>query len=143
MKISKINLIPVKPEEEYKWLFDQVMQQVKPVIPWLNKYGDKYEHEVPWEEKFFEAPKYFLFRVKIGAVGRINTVEDAIRLGLESTISATQIHFTSYALFFIFRIARARRKEHVFIKKLNGWIDNAINNKHPNSRFLELYNAYT
>lgn len=140
VKIKKINLIPVSSNQEINYLLDKVMKDLKDLRVVIDRYGEKYDHDTPWKKAYLSDSKFYLYRVQIGAIGRINTCEDAARLGLVAKMPAKTNHFTSNALYYVYRIARQYRRQLLYIKKLNGWLNSFLDGTNVNSRFLEIYN---
>ena len=139
VKTIKVNLLPVPKRQEELHLLEEVMKEITPIREILNDWGKKYDHEIPWQETFFENPKFYLYRVTIGAVGRINTCEYAARLGLIDKIPATTHHFTSLGLYLVYRIARQARRRYNYLKRLNKYMQGFINGKkdsYESLRFL-------
>jgi len=139
-KVLKVNLIPVRKNQEVGYLLDQTLKLIAPIRKLIDDYGSQYIHETPWNKKFLEDPKFYLYRAKLGIVGRITNCEDAIRLGLVAKIPAQSCHFTCMALYHIYRIARQQRRQFLYLKQLNVWMNNFIQDKNVNSRFLSTYN---
>ena len=136
-KIISINLMPVAKASEVAHLTKLVLDRLRPIVGIFDSYGKNYDHEEPWKRKYAEDAKFWLYRVDIGAVGRINTVEDAVHLGVTSKVPAKTRYFTSAALYFVWRIAKQQRRQYEYVRHLNDWTNNHLNKKVPNSRFLE------
>ena len=122
-KYEKVRIIPVKETSEVSWLITKIKKEFKDIIPIIDKLGRKYDHEIPWCDRFLADAKNALKRVTIGAIGRVNTCEDAIKLGVINKIPAKTHHFTSTALYYMFRIARQKRREVTYIKDLERWLN--------------------
>lgn len=142
-KITKVSLIPFREEDKLEYLTAQVVEKIKPVVKLIDKYGEKYDHEAPWKTEYSEKPKFWLYRVTIGAVGRISNSSDAITLGLLEKTPAQPRHFTCTALYYIYRVARQVLREYLYLKDLEKWMNTFVNDKNVNSRFLEYYNLET
>lgn len=139
VKVTKVNLLPVSSEQEIDYLLELVLKRVKPARKLIDDWGENYEHEIPWESAFLGDPKFYLYRVKIGAVGRINKTEDAARLGLIARIPAQVYHFTSTSLYIVYRLARQHRREYLYLKQLNIYMNNWLSDKagtYNNLRFM-------
>lgn len=136
-KAVKINLMPVAKDSEVDYLISLVLEKLRPVVPIFNSYGKRYDHEEPWKQEYADDAKFWLYRVTIGAIGRINTVEDAIHLGVKSKTPAKSRNFTSVALYYVWRIAKQQRRQYEYIRGLNKWTNNYMNKRVPNSRFME------
>lgn len=136
-KVVSVNLLPVAKASEVDYLISLVLEELRPVVPIFNSYGKKYDHEEPWKQEYANDAKFWLYRVTIGAIGRINTIEDAIHLGVKSKTPAKSRNFTSVALYYVWRIAKNRRRGYEYIRGLNKWTNNYTNKRAPNSRFLE------
>lgn len=137
---SKITVVPVSEKRVNDYLFDEVMKLLKPGIKAVNKYGSNYVHEKPWTDEMIWSVRIAedaIYGVGIGAVGRVNTCEHAIRLGLVPKVSATSKCFTSMALYHVFRFARLVQREYVYMKKFEDWINNWMSETVMNSRTLE------
>lgn len=137
--IRKVNIIPVSDGELREYLKDEVLKIITPVRKLIDDYGSKYEHEAPWKKAYFKSPKFFLYRVSIGAVGRITNCEDAIHLGLTAKVSASSRHFVSMAHYYVYRIARQRCREYLYAKNLERWLNTFINDRQANSRFMTFH----
>ncbi len=138
-KVLKITLIPVRPQDEFDYLVDSVKDYLgKDVIRILDGYSAKYVHDVPWRVKFLTDPKFYLYRVTIGAIGRIKTCDDAIRLGITKAIPAKSNQFTSTSLYYVYRIARQARRMFLYLEKLEKGMNATISGRSPNTRMLEL-----
>jgi len=138
---SKVKLLPVSKDSEFSYLYDRAMEVVAPIVLLMDEFGENYDHENPWKEDYLENPKFWLYRVTIGAVGRINTCADAVTFGLRSSTPAKGRHFTSTALYYVYRIARQVRREYEYLRDLDKWINTLLEERNPNSRYLE-YNGY-
>lgn len=134
--IKKVRLLPISENSEVAWLIKKVTEELADVIPILDKVGKAYDHDVPWCDRFLMEPKAYLKRVLIGAVGRINTCEDAIKLGVMYKIPARSAHFTSMGLYNVFRIARQKRREIMYVKDLEKWINSYITGKSSPHMFV-------
>jgi hypothetical protein len=121
-KSTKVRIIPVTSESEVAWLVKLVTTELAAVIPTLDAVGRSYDHEVPWATRYLADAKGYLKRVQIGAIGRINTCEAAIQLGVINKIPAKSHHFTSMGLYYVFRIARQKRRAVVYVKELEKWL---------------------
>ncbi len=137
--IKKIVVLPFSKREEAHFIMDAVLKRIKPISKRIDKYGNKYNHDTPWLYKYLCDPKFYLYRVKIGAIGRINTCKDAIELGCVRKVPVSTYHFTSMALYHVFRIARTMRREIDYVRKLELWIENLSKNEVPWNRFMEYY----
>ncbi len=134
-----IKLIPVVPQDEFEYLVDAVKKYLGPaVIRILDGYSERYKHEVPWKNPFLKDLKFYLYRVTIGSIGRIQNCDCAIRLGLMKKVPAKTNHFTSTTLYYVFRVARQARSQFVYLKKLEKGINATVSGKSPNTRMLEL-----
>ncbi len=139
VKIKKINLTPVAGQNVVGYLLEQVLKQIAPVLKTIDEYGAKYDHETPWKKAYFASPKFYLYRVAIGAVGRISNCKDAALLGITSRAGAKSVHFTSMALYFVYRIARQDSRKYMYSQKLEGWVNAFLNDELPNARYLNYY----
>ncbi|MBW8002606.1 MAG: hypothetical protein FVQ80_11395 [Planctomycetes bacterium] len=140
-KVLKITLIPVAPQDEFDYLVDSVKDYIgKDVIRILDGYSARYIHDVPWDGKFLVDPKFYLYRVTIGAIGRLKTCDDAIRLGIMKAIPAQSNQFTSTSLYYVYRVARQARRMFLYLQKLEKGMNATISGKSPNTRMLELIN---
>ena len=143
VKTVKINLLPVSKERETEYLLGVVMRKVSGIRKIIDDWGKRYEHEIPWEENFLKDPKFYLYRVRIGAIGRINSCKNAAQLGLIAKIPAKTGHFTSVALYLVYRIARQTRREYIYLKKLNNYMEVWLGEKsdiYDNARFINYSN---
>lgn len=136
-KIIKINLVPVPPAGEVDYQVQRVLSLFGAAVEVIDDYCDKYEHETPWAKRMFSEPRFFLFRVQLGVIGRIKTCYDAALLGVCSKDTAHSLHFACMGLYNIFRTARLYRREILGVKKVEGWVNNMLQNKSPNSRRME------
>jgi len=137
---KKITIIPVSESRLSDYLFDEVMKILGVATETVNKYGMNYVHETPWSDEFLWNAKTIsdaVYGIGIGAIGRINTCEHAVRLGLQPKVNATTKCFTSMALYNVFRVARLIRKEYIYVGKLEDWINNWMSEVVVNSRRLE------
>ncbi len=134
--ITKVKVLPVPAREEKRFMKDLVLDRISAVKAHIDSYGKEYEHENPWCEAYLGDPKFYLYRIKIGAIGRVNTCSDAIDLGIMHRVVTKSYHFTSMALYFVFRIARETQREIHYTKKLEGWINNLLSNKQAWNRFM-------
>ncbi len=137
---TKIVVIPVSKDYEEDYLFDMVFKLLEPGIKTVNAYGINYTHENPWTDEHIWSAKIIeeaVYGVGIGAIGRINTCENAIRLGLKPKVLVTSKCFTSMALYYVFRVARLVQREFVYTKNFEQWINNWISEKVVNSRMIE------
>lgn len=141
VKIKKIRIIPVAENSEVPYFTQQLLEYLGPAREMIDKYGANYEHDTPWEENFLHDPKFYLYRVRIGAIGRVKTCEDAIRLGLIYRLPCHSYHFVSMALYLVFRVARQERRKVVYTKQMEKWINDLLSGAVPNTRFMEIYNA--
>ncbi len=138
-KVLKIQLIPVVPQDEFDYLVDSVKGYLgKDVIRILDGYSARYVHDVPWKDAFLKDPKFYLYRVTIGAIGRLQTCNDAIRLGVTKGIPAQSNQFTSTSLYYVYRIARQARRMFLYLKKLEKGLNATLGGRSPNTRMLEL-----
>lgn len=133
---SKINILPVDEDSEEDYLSARVLETLGPLVKHLNGYGARYDHSVPWIYKYFKDPKFYLYRVTIGSIGRINTVEDAVELAISTNGTAFSVHFTSMALYYIYRMARQVKKEYKFRKQIQDWVNILGEKKMAYSRFI-------
>jgi hypothetical protein len=141
-RIHKINLLPVPSREETRHLIDGLLGNLGKAVQIMDEYGEQYDHETPWRQAYVADAKFYLYRVRIGAIGRINTCRDAVTLGICSKTRALSHHFTSVGLYYMFRYARQEQKKYSYLKKLNTWLNNYLqdrNGKSANSRFM-VYN---
>ena len=136
-KVISINLLPVTKASEVSYLTKLVLDMVRPAVGILDSYGKNYDHEEPWKNDYAQDAKFWLYRIDIGAIGRINTVAEAVHLGITSKIPAKTRYYTSAALYAIWRIAKQQRRQYEYVRDLNDWINNHLKKKVPNSRFLE------
>jgi hypothetical protein len=134
--VKKVNLLPISEQSEVAWLIKKIELELKDVIPILDSVGKQYEHDVPWSDRFLADHKAYLKRVLIGAVGRINTSADAIKLGVMFKTPAKSAHFTSMGLYNVFRIARQRRREVMYIKDLQKWVNSYLSGKAAPHMFI-------
>ena len=140
-KNKQISIIPVSEDSLYEWMNELVLEKIGTVIEIINGLGKNYLHETPWNSKYIDDAKYYLYRASIGAVGRINKVDDAVVLGLLSDCRAPSRCFTSTALYKVFCIARNMKKQIKHVQDLEKWINNYTFDRTPNSRFVE-YEKY-
>lgn len=139
----KINLLPVPEREEVRYLTDEVLGELGKVREIMDEYGIKYDHDTPWKQAYVGDAKFYLYRVRIGTIGRINTCRDAVVLAMASKTRALSHHFTSMGLYWIFRYAREKKREYSYLKKLNGWLNRYLQDRsgrHEHSRFIN-YNS--
>ncbi len=137
--IKKIVVLPFSKGEEVRYIMRTVLERIKPIRERLDKYGSSYKHDTPWTSKYLCDPKFYLYRVRIGAIGRITTCEHAIELGTVPKMAANTYHFTSMALYRVFRVARAVQVEVFYTRKLEEAIANMMKNKVSWNRFMEYY----
>lgn len=135
--ITQINLLPVSRREEVEYLKREVLKMIKPMQKVVDDYGAKYKHDTPWQDAYSLQPQFYLYRVTIGAVGRVNSCAAAVQLGLVGRTPAKSHHFTSMALYYVFRLARQTRRRYLYLKQLDKWLQSFIAEKNANSRFLE------
>jgi len=140
--ITKVSIVPVSEDQEVNYYLSRIFKLLGNVRKLIDEYGAKYDHETPWDDSYLEDPTFFLYRAKISAVGRINSCESAARLGLLTKTPADTCHFTSMALYYVFRIARQMKREHGYAKKLEKWMNGFIVDRNSDSRFLEYRKAY-
>lgn len=140
VKLDKIKLIPISSVNVEDYLLDLLSEELKDVIDIIDKYGAVYEHENPWLNAYFNDPMFYLYRVKIGAIGRINCCKDALRLGLIPRVYSNSNSFTSMGLYHLFRIARQTLSKFLHTKNLQNWLNSLIRNKNDYSRYLNYYN---
>ena len=98
-------------------------------LPQLDMLGKRYDHETPWCDKFLKEPKAYLKRVDIGAIGRINTTVDVIKLAVTTGSPAKSRHFTSTGLYYLFRYARQARRQLLYTKDLEKWCNTIAANR--------------
>ncbi len=137
---NKLTVVPVSEERESDYLFDEIMKVLEPGVKTVNRYGANYVHENPWtDDCCWDAriARDALYRVGIGAIGRINKCEHAIRLGLLPKVSAPTRCFTSMALYDVYRVARLVQREYVYVRNFEAWINNWMSETVVNSRRLE------
>ena len=141
-QILKINLLPVPQREEVRYLIDEILSQLGKARDIMDEYGAEYDHDTPWKQAFVGDAKFYLYRVRIGAIGRINTCRDAVILGVTSKTRALCHHFTSVGLYWVFRYARQETRKYFYLKKLDKWMNNYLQDRrsHENSRFIN-YNS--
>ncbi len=137
--IKKIVILPIPKREEARFIMDAVLKRIEPVRESIDMYGSKYEHDTPWSSKYLCDAKFYLYRVRIGAIGRINTCEDAIKLGCVRKVASNTYHFTSMALYHVFRMARSVEREVWYTRKLELWLKNLKDNAVSWNRFMEYY----
>ena len=140
VKVSKVSLIPVPEEDIGKYLLDEILKRIEPVRKIIDDYGAKYDHEVPWKTVYAKKPKFYLYRVDIGAIGRVANCKDAVILGLLAKATIRTRHFTSMALYYIFKIARQTSKEYLHVKDLENWTNGFLQGSVEESRYLNYYN---
>jgi len=139
-KIHKINLLPVAERSEVGYLVDLILSEIGKAREIMDEYGSKYDHDVPWKQAYVGDAKFYLYRVKIGAIGRISTCRDAVTLGVATKTRALSHHFTSSGLYYLFRYARQQQRKYVYLKKLQGWLTNFLKGDNENSYFIN-YNS--
>lgn len=142
-RIVKINLLPVAERSEVGYLVDLVLKELGSAREIMDKYGVEYDHETPWKPEYATDAKFYLYRVRIGAIGRINTCRDAVTLGITSKTRALCHHFTSSGMYYVFRYARQQQRKYFYLKKLQGWLTNYLKDvrgRNENSRFIN-YNS--
>jgi hypothetical protein len=142
-RILKINLLPVAERSEVQYLIDTVLEDIGKAREIMDEYGAQYDHETPWRQAYVADAKFYLYRVRIGAIGRINTCRDAVTLGIAAKTRALSHHFTSSGLYWLFRFAREQQRKYFYRKKLQGWLSNMLKDqrgRNDNSRFIN-YNA--
>jgi hypothetical protein len=140
-RVDKVKLVPVDEESLHDYMFDQVMKLVKPVAGHLDKYCAPYDHSVPWKREYCQDAKYWIYRVTIGAVGRIKTTADSIHLGLTPRVNYTSKHFTCSAFFSICRIARQVSRQYKYVGDIETWVGQLMSEKDSlaSHRFMEIY----
>lgn len=143
---TKYRIIPVTPEGEVQFIVENVLKYFGETVKLLDDYGKRYVHEVPWKKAYMVDPSFYLKRVSIGAIGRVNNCSDAALLGAGSKVACTTHHFTSKALYYVFRTARQRRRETLYIKKLEKWVSTLLDNRAGHNSFMNycqkgFYNA--
>jgi len=141
-RIHKINLLPVPKRHETRYLIDEILDSLGKAVQIMDEYGEQYDHDAPWNSKYTTDAKFYLYRVRIGAIGRINTCRDAVTLGVCCKTRALSHHFTSVGLYCMFRYARQWTRKYAYLIKLNSWMNNYLQDregKHANSRFM-IYN---
>ena len=143
VKTKKVRLVAVPHDQEVGYLHDKVMEMLAPVVELLDNIGINYTHETPWEDSFFHDPKFYVFRIRVDAVGRINTCKDAVLLGLlyaKSSIDVGCWAFTSGALFRVYQLTKLVRRSFVTQKGLEKWLNEFITDAHGqnNARYLNL-----
>lgn len=142
-KILKINLLPVPRREEVHYLVDEVLRELGKACEIMDKYGIEYDHDTPWKQAYVGDAKFYLYRVRIGTIGRLNTCQDAATLAIASEARALSHHFTSMGLYWIFRYAREMKRKYFYLKKLDGWLNRYLQDRsgrHEHSRFIN-YNS--
>lgn len=141
-KHTKVSLLPVTKDSEVDYYLSRIWKILGSIRQKIDDYGKQYDHESPWDDVYLESPKYWLRKVKIGVIGRISSSESAAKLGLLAKIPASSHHFTSMALYYIFRIARQMRREYAYVEKLEKWMESYLNEVNPDARFLVYNKAY-
>lgn len=139
----QVNLVKVSAGNEEDWITKLVEAEVKPVRSILDKFGEKYKHEFPWKDSCLVTPKLSLYRVGIGAVGRINTCADAIKIGVSTEVPVKSIHFTSSGLYYIFRLTRIYKRQLEMTRSIEKWVNrNFCARRRTNSlRFMNCVDA--
>lgn len=141
VKQVKVGLVPVNKQNINAYLVDKVLNDLESARSVLDAYSKTYTHENPWQYKYFQSPKFYLYRVRIGAIGRLATCKDAALLGVLSDTPAYSAHFTCMGLFYVYRMARQVRKKYQYLYKIEEWANNYLSDKGPhNSRYLQYYN---
>jgi hypothetical protein len=143
MTITSINLIPVNAESEKDWLIDEILKKFEVVVGVLDKYCEKYLVDEPWKEEYALNGKYYLYKVSTGSIGRIKTTRDAVVLGISFNGAVKYHHFACGALYKIFRYARAFKRSIVYVKETQKWVNDMLNGKVPNTRFIETVNMFS
>jgi len=115
-------------------LAEELDKILKPVIQLLDDYGSNYEHENPWKPEYTVDAEYYLYRVRLGAIGRIQTCEDAILLGFTASANACPVHFVSIGHYHIYRIARTTCRRSKYIKQVEKFVNVLVG---PKSRMYE------
>jgi len=128
-QVTKIRIIPVSTDSEANWITNEILKFIGAARKLLDDAGKNYEHDVPWNDNYLQQPKQYLSRVMIGAIGRINNCESAVKLGLYAKIPARSRHFTSMGLYYVYRMARQRRRDLLYAKKLEVWLNTYLSNK--------------
>jgi hypothetical protein len=134
--IGKVHTIQI----QIQWAVERTLEQLKDAVLILDEYGKAYKHDSPWKDEYFEDPEYYLFRVKVGAIGRINNCRQAALLGAIPRINASTYHFTSMALYYVFRVARLNTRQYKNYRDIEKWIGSLNKKSSANSRFLEYEN---
>ncbi len=121
---GKLRIVPVSREEALQYIIQKVTEHFEPAIDWMDEYNGRYEHELPWNEKFLKKPRYYLWQVAIGVMcdERFKTV-----------------HFTSMGLYNMARVARMMRRAYECTYTIEDWADSIINEKNPSSNYLSYY----
>lgn len=137
VKANKIVLIPVQAEEEVEYQVERVLTLLAPAVKIIDEHSQAYEHETPWKMSYAGEAKYYLFRVKIGVIGRISNCTHAATLGVCSKDTAHSFHFANMGIFYVFRVARLYRRELLLTRKVENWVNNLLGGVAPNSRRQE------
>lgn len=137
VKIKKVKIVPVTSESLDDYVIELVLASLGRCVDVLDGYGAHYEHENNWCKKYIADPKFYLFRVQVGAIGRIRFCRDAVELGIKSDVPLKTLYFTNTALYNIARLGRQVKKQYVYTEKIEKWVNCYLQGKSPNSRFLE------
>lgn len=137
--IKKVKILSFSEEQALSFLLKDIMIRLGSSVQILDNYGADYDHSEPWKKSYFSDPKFYLYRVRIGAIGRLCTCEDAIRLGLTAKIPAQSYHFVSMALYYVYRVARQVYREYQYIRKVEKWLNVMLEGRQANSRFMETH----
>lgn len=114
---------------------------LKDAIIILDKHGEKYKHSVPWKDEYCADPKFYSYRVKIGAVGRIVKCKHAIEIGLNSDVNMATTTFVSLAHFRVYRFTRAVKRLEIYADQIATFINVSIGEnarKHQGSVFTNM-----
>lgn len=114
---------------------------LKDVITILDKLGKKYKHSVPWRDEFCANPKFYSYRVKIGAVGRISTCRHAIEVGMNSRAPMSVVTFVSKGHYSVFRFARTVRQLELYGEDISLFINVVLGSekeKYKNLLFVNM-----
>ena len=137
----KYVLVPVQIEMEsmYGWLEDEIIKYITPAAEkGIDDIGRNYSHDVTWRDDYCFKAKFYLHRVSIGAIGRLNTVRSTIRLALRSKCRVPSRCFTSTALYRVFCISRGFKKNAMHLLQLEEWLNSYQSGRSKNTRFIEI-----